>query len=95
MSDETKGEGRGIPLDCVDLAAALDRHPTYVYAMKRAGYVFSHGNRTLLSHALSWLAKNPSFRSTRYRGTAKTRKRLQHLLLSAADIGGELVRSHD
>jgi len=48
--------------------------------MKSGGYKFTHGTRTLLSHALNWLAEHPGFRVTGYRydapGFAKgTRRR--------------------
>ncbi len=55
-----------IPVNSTRLAEALERSPSYVSAMKAAGYVFTHGNRTLVSDALEWLKANPDFRSTTY-----------------------------
>lgn len=67
-----------ILLNCNQLAEELGRHATYVYAMKRAGYKFSHGNRTMAIHALDWLQANPEFRTTRYH-ISNGQKRPRHL----------------
>jgi hypothetical protein len=56
-----------IPVNGKTLAAQLGRSPGYIAAMKSAGYTFTHGTRTLLSHALKWLAAHPNFRATGYR----------------------------
>ena len=80
-----------ILLNCNQLAKELDRHATYVYAMKRAGYKFSHGNRTMLAHALDWLQANPDFRSTRYR-TVNGQKHPKHPQLATADTAYEQAR---
>jgi hypothetical protein len=55
-----------IPVSSNALAVTMDRHPSYITAMKSAGYVFTHGTRTLLSDALRWLAEHPDFRTTGY-----------------------------
>ena len=59
-----------IPVNGKTLAAKLGRSPGYVAAMKSGGYPFTHGTRTLLSHALNWLAQHPDFRVTGYRRNA-------------------------
>jgi hypothetical protein len=56
-----------IPVNGKTLAAQLGRSPGYIAAMKSAGYIFSHGTRTLVSDALRWLAEHPDFRATGYR----------------------------
>jgi hypothetical protein len=61
-----------IPITGNALAEAMGRHPSYVSAMKSAGYEFTHGTRTLLSDALRWLAGHPDFRSTGYRGNFRS-----------------------
>ena len=50
-----------------ELAAALGRARTYVYAMKRAGFSMP-GNRATVDEARSFLARNPPPRS---RGTIR------------------------
>lgn len=45
------------------LAQKIGRSPWYVWAMKRAGFRFSHGTRCDLETALAWLAENPDFRA--------------------------------
>lgn len=55
-----------IPVNVKTLAARIGRTPFYVHAMKAGGYTFTHGNRTTVSHALTWIRKNPLFRSTAY-----------------------------
>ena len=81
-------------LNCNQLAEALGRHATYVYMMKRAGYVFSHGNRTLFRHALEWLADNPEFRTTQFRGKKGAGKRQQHLPAATVGTVYEQARSN-
>jgi hypothetical protein len=56
-----------IPISHRELAYSINRSPSYVSAMKSAGYVFSHGTRTLLSDALNWLSEHRDFRVTGYR----------------------------
>lgn len=56
-----------IPVSSKALAVIMTRHPSYVTAMRSAGYVFTHGSRTLPSDALRWLAEHSDFRSTGYR----------------------------
>lgn len=53
-------------LNTNELASALGRSRSYVAAMKKSGYLFSHGMRTTLSHAIAWLGKRPDFKSTGY-----------------------------
>jgi hypothetical protein len=68
-----------IPVNTTDLAGAIKRSRSYVQAMRQGGYLFTHGNRTLVADALKWLRKNPDFRSTSYRwGKTNARKRPQH-----------------
>lgn len=43
-------------LNATQLAAAIGRHRTYVSAMKRAGFLFSHGTLTTFRSACDWLA---------------------------------------
>lgn len=87
-----------IPVNATVLADRIDRTPFYVHAMKKiGGYQFSHGNRTLVSHALRWIRKNPDFRSTAYRKAKETedgRKRRPHLPPVAADMSCEPIRSN-
>lgn len=56
---------RGKLLGVSELAAKLGRGRTYVWAMTRAGYEFTHGQgrrrRTTLESALDWLAAHPEF----------------------------------
>jgi hypothetical protein len=56
-----------IPVNGKTLALRIGRSPGYVAAMKSAGYRFTHGTRTLVSDALTWLAEHPDFRATGYR----------------------------
>lgn len=51
-------------LSVKELAAALSRHPDYVYAMKRDGFAMPGGRATLAS-AMTWLAEHPRFRVRR------------------------------
>lgn len=44
-----------------ELAWELKHHPSYVYAMRQAGFQMP-GNRTTLAAAMDWLAKNPDWR---------------------------------
>lgn len=71
-------------LNCKELGEELNRHATYVYAMKRAGFKFNYGNRTTLENALNWLKAHPEFRSTRYR-IVNGQKRPLHLQAATAD----------
>ena len=50
----------------VQLAKALGKQATYVTAMKRAGYEFTHGSMTTLESAHLWLATFPQFRANHY-----------------------------
>ena len=45
-------------LTAKELAAALRRHPTYVYAMRKAGFPMP-GFRATLSAAIAWVADHP------------------------------------
>lgn len=45
-----------------ELAAALRRSRTYVFAMKRAGFPMPGGSATL-TEAREWLLEHPGFRS--------------------------------
>ena len=48
-------------LSVKELAWRLNRHPNYVYLMRKAGFPMP-GNRTSLEAALAWLEKNPNWR---------------------------------
>lgn len=48
-------------LSVKELAWQLNRHPNYVYLMRKAGFPMP-GNRTTLEGALAWLARNPNWR---------------------------------
>ncbi|MDQ8184277.1 hypothetical protein [Pelagicoccus sp. SDUM812002] len=48
-------------LSVKELAWKLNRHPNYVYLMRKAGFPMP-GNRTTLDEALAWLAKHPNWR---------------------------------
>jgi hypothetical protein len=67
-------------VNLVDLARCLKgrgRSPvsrSFIYAMKRAGYEFTHGKLTTVGSARQWLAANPEFRTTSYFDDARTRK---------------------
>lgn len=50
----------------IQLASALGKSPTYVTAMKHAGYEFTHGTMTTLESAHAWLAAFPQFRACHY-----------------------------
>jgi hypothetical protein len=56
-----------LPLSIKDLCRKLDRGRSYVWAMRKAGYKFTHGKRTTLASALLWLKENPYFCSNHYR----------------------------
>ena len=45
-------------LSVKELAWRLNRHPNYVYLMRKAGFKMP-GNRTTLEAALEWLEANP------------------------------------
>lgn len=45
-------------LTCKELAMRLRRSVTYVYAMRKAGFLMP-ADRATLSRALGWLARNP------------------------------------
>lgn len=63
-----------IPLNAKSLAQAMNRSPWFVSVMKNQGYEFSHGTRTLLTHALKWLREHPDFRASRYISTGRKRQ---------------------
>lgn len=50
-------------LNCTRLSELLDKSPSFVTAMKRAGYRFRYeaAARTTLAHALDWLETHPEF----------------------------------
>lgn len=48
-----------------ELARRLNRSRSYVWAMKRAGFKFTHGRRTTVDAALLWLEWNRDFVTTR------------------------------
>jgi hypothetical protein len=48
------------------LAFVMDVSPSFVLAMKRAGYQFTHGHQTTLASALKWRAAFPRFRAYVY-----------------------------
>jgi hypothetical protein len=48
-------------LSVKELAWHLNRHPNYVYLMRKAGFPMP-GNRTTLEAALAWLQENPTWR---------------------------------
>ena len=50
-------------LSVKELAWRLNRHPNYVYLMRKAGFNMP-GNRTTMEHALQWLEDNPDWRKT-------------------------------
>lgn len=50
-------------LNSKKLAKFLMRAPSYVSAMKRAGFRMTHGMRTDPQAALDWLKDNPGFRT--------------------------------
>lgn len=57
-----------------ELAAALRRSRTYVFAMKRAGFEMPGGSATL-TEAREWLRENPGFRSNwKYRNNVDENK---------------------
>lgn len=50
-------------LSVKELAWRLNRHPNYVYQMRKAGFKMP-GNRTTLEDALKWLEENPRWRNS-------------------------------
>lgn len=48
-------------LSVKELAWRLNRHPNYVYLMRKAGFKMP-GNRTTLEDSLKWLEENPNWR---------------------------------
>lgn len=48
------------------LAWRMNKSETYVHAMKRAGYVFTHGPETTYESAMEWRAEHPEFRITKW-----------------------------
>jgi hypothetical protein len=57
-----------------ELAEAMKVHPTYISAMKRAGYQFEYGHQTTPEHAMAWRKANPDFtKTTAYPAKAKKR----------------------
>lgn len=62
-----------------ELARAMGVSRTFIFAMKRAGYTFTHGLQTTLESALAWRAAFPHFRARPYLGPrwrGQTRLRL-------------------
>lgn len=53
-------------LTCKELADALKRHVTYVYAMRRSGFVMVGGLATV-RQAMAFLRRNPQPRRRRNR----------------------------
>ena len=49
-------------LSLKDLAVAIGVSPTYVSAMKKMGFQFTHAMRCQVSAAMAWLAEHPEFR---------------------------------
>jgi hypothetical protein len=49
-------------LSVKELAWRLNRHPNYVYLMRKAGFKMP-GNRTTLEAAIKWLEENPRWRN--------------------------------
>lgn len=82
-----------IPLNAGQLARQMNKSRFYVAAMKAAGYVFTHGPETLLSHALEWRKTHPDFRTTFYR-TEGARMRQRHLQAATVGMSGELAHSN-
>lgn len=60
-------------LSVKELAWQLNRHPNYVYLMRKAGFIMP-GNRTSLEAALKWLAENPNWRGMLTKGDSKVGK---------------------
>lgn len=52
-------------LNCTRLSELLDKSPSFVTAMKRAGYRFRYeaAARTTLAHALEWIEAHPDFQA--------------------------------
>jgi hypothetical protein len=50
-------------LTAKELAEALRRHPTYVYAMRKAGFPMP-GFRATLSSAIAWVTDHPQPRKS-------------------------------
>jgi len=48
-------------LSVKELAWRLNRHPNYVYLMKKAGFPMP-GYRATLEDAMQWLSENPGWR---------------------------------
>lgn len=66
-----------ILLNCTRLSQLLDKSPSFVTAMKRAGYRFRYeaAARTTLAHALEWIRGFPRFNPDRYLGSDWKRRR--------------------
>lgn len=69
-------------LNTTQLARAMGRSRSYVVAMKRSGYEFSHGMLTTVQHANAWLKKHPTFRSSDYRQASSMSDRSPNLSVS-------------
>lgn len=50
-------------LTAKEIAAALRRHPTYVYAMRKQGFPMP-GFRATLSSAIAWVSEHPQPRKS-------------------------------
>lgn len=48
-------------MDAKGVAAALSRHPNYIYDMRTAGFLMPGGRGTVRS-AMQWLLDHPDFR---------------------------------
>jgi hypothetical protein len=48
-------------LSVKELAYEMKRHPSYIYAMRQAGFPMP-GNRTTLAATMDWLTQNPDWR---------------------------------
>jgi hypothetical protein len=66
MTEAKQTERSEKRLNCKELAAALGYHPTYISAMRRAGFVMPH-NRGTVSAAVEWLEMHQEFRKTNKR----------------------------
>ena len=58
-----------------ELAWRLNRHPNYVYLMKKAGFKMP-GYRSTLEDALKWLEENPEWSRSLDRAKIRAAKKL-------------------
>lgn len=68
-------------LNCKQIAAEMGRAPTYISAMKAAGYKMKYPGRDVMENVLAWLEAHPDFKSTEYfrrSGVSGLQKRRQH-----------------